>query len=244
MSKIVLLNVKAYAVAADLTSPSNKVELTGEYEAKDATTYGSDGWKAVLPGLASAGIDAAGFWEAGSADLVDDASWDQLGGTGPWTICPDQSSVGSLAYATQALRSSYQLGGTVGEMAPWTGKASSSWPLVRGQIAHPPGTPRTATGTGTGLQLGAVPAGRRLFLFLHVLSASGTTPSLTVRVESDSDNTFASPTTQLTATAATAAGGQSLRTAGSAITDTWYRLGWTISGTTPSFTFVAALGIA
>ena len=129
-------------------------------------------------------------------------------------------------------------------MATWTGTAKSSWPLVRGTIAHPPGTARTASGTGTGLQLGAVPAGRRLYAALHVLSVAGTTPSITVTVESDDANTFASATTRLTFDAATAAGGQVLRTTGDAITDTWFRVTWTISGTSPSFLFVVALGIA
>jgi hypothetical protein len=114
---------------------------------------------------------------------------------------------------------------------------------VRGQFAHPPGTARTATGTGTGLEVGAVAAGARLYAALHVLSVSGTTPSLTARVESSADNTFAAPTTRLTFAAATAAGGQALRTDGSAITDTWWRVAWTVTGTTPSFMFAATLGI-
>jgi hypothetical protein len=132
----------------------------------------------------------------------------------------------------------------VGEVAPWTSTAKSSWPLVRGQFAHPPGAARTATGTGTGLNLGAVAAGKRLYASLHVLSVAGTaTPTITGRIESSVDNTFAAPTTRATFAAATAVGGQVLRTDGTAYTDTWWRIAWTISGTTPSFLFAAALGI-
>mgnify|MGYP006177212899 CR=1 FL=1 len=40
-------------------------------------------------------------------------------------------------------------------------------------------------------QVGAVAAGRRLYAALHVLSVAGTTPSLTARVESSADDTFA-----------------------------------------------------
>jgi hypothetical protein len=117
---------------------------------------------------------------------------------------------------------------------------------VRGQIAHPPGTPRTADGTGPALTLGAVPAGKRLYAALHVLSASGTTPSLTARIESAAtgDAGFTSPTTRLTFAAAAAPGGQILRTTGDAITDTRWRLAWTITGTTPSFLLAASAGIA
>lgn len=244
MAKTVLTNVRLFAVGADLTGHSNKVELSTEVEDKDSTNYGSAGWKEVLGGLASAEISAEGQWEAGDASKVDDASWSQLGGTGPWTATANNSAaVGDLAYLVNAMRADLKLFDAVGEVAPWTGTAKSSWAMARGQIAHPPGTARTATGTGTGLQLGAVAANRRLYAALHVLSVSGTTPSITARVESSVDNTFGSPTTRLTFAAANAAGGQILRTDGSAITDTWWRIAWTISGSTPSFLFVSSLGI-
>ena len=226
MPKTVLTDVRCFAVGLDLTSHSNKLELTSEVEAKPTTNYGSQGWTEVVGGLASAQISGEGQWEAGDATKVDDTA-----------------AVGGLAYFTRAMRADYTLLAEVGEVAPWTSTAKSSWPLVRGQFAHPPGTPRTATGTGTALQVGPVPAGKRLYAALHVLSVAGTTPSLTARVESAPAEAFASPTTRLTFDAATAAGGQALRTDGTAITDTWWRVAWTITGTTPSFLLAAALGI-
>lgn len=245
MPRTVLINVRCFAVGADLTGVSNKIELSSEVDVKKTTNYGSNGWDEVVGGLAKAEISGEGQWEAGDPGKVDDSSWAALGGIGPWSISANNdASVGSLVYFTSALRSSYKLGDAVGEVAPWTGAAKSSWPLVRGQFAHPPGTARTATGTGTGLNLGAVAAGKRMYAALHVLSVAGTAgPSITARVESAPDNTFAAPTTRLTFTAATAVSAQILRTAGSAITDPWWRIAWTISGTTPSFLFAASLGI-
>ncbi|MEU6098968.1 hypothetical protein [Streptomyces sp. NPDC047079] len=244
MSKTILTNVRCFAVGVDLTGNSNKIELSSEVEAKESTNYASQGYKEVMGGLASAEISGEGQWEAFDVTKVDDASWAGLGGTGPWSISANNAAnVGDLAYFTQALRVDYKFGDAVGEVAPWTSTAKSSWPLVRGQFAHPPGTARTATGTGTGLNVGAVAANKRMYASLHVLSVAGTTPSITARVESSVDNTFASPTTRLTFTAATAVGGQILRTAGTAITDPWWRVAWTISGTSPSLLFAAALGI-
>jgi hypothetical protein len=243
MAKSILTDVRLFALGVDLTSASNKVELSSEVEEKDVTNYASGGYKEVLGGIASSTIQAEGQWEAGDATKVDDHSWSALGTVGPWTVVPTAATVGSLAYFTNALRCDYGLGASVGDVAPWSGKAAGSWPVARGQIAHPPGTARSSTGTGTGVQLGAVATGRRLYAALHVLSASGTTPSITVRVESDDNSGFTTPTTQATFTAATAAGGQIIRASGP-ITDNWWRVAWTISGTTPSFTFVAALGIA
>ncbi|MFM9594036.1 hypothetical protein ACKI1O_32190 [Streptomyces scabiei] len=240
----ILTNVRCFAVGVDLTGVSNKIEISAEVEEKDSTNYASNGWGEVKGGLASAELTGEGQWEAGDPAKVDDASWSQLGGVGPWSVSANNAAaVGDLVYLTNAMRSAYKLGDAVGEVAPWTGTAKSSWPVARGQFAHPPGTARTATGTGTGLQLGAVAAGRRLYAALHVLSVAGTTPSITARVESSVDNTFASPTTRLTFSAANAIGGQILRTDGTAITDTWWRMAWTISGTTPSFLFAGALGI-
>ncbi|HEY5833591.1 hypothetical protein [Streptomyces sp.] len=245
MPKQVLTDVRLFGVGADLSGNSNKVELQAEVEEKDGTNYRSGGWKEVMGGLASSTITAEGQWEAGDPSKVDDASWSQLGGTGPWTVSPTDAVMGALAYFTLGLRSSYKLGDQVGEIAPWTGKVSGSWPVARGQIAHPPGTARTASGTGTSLQLGAVPAGKRLYAALHVLSVAGTAmPTITARVESDDNSGFTSAATQLTFAGATAAGGQILRTTGSALTDTWWRIAWTITGTAPSFLFAAALGIA
>jgi hypothetical protein len=244
MSKTVLLDVRLFAGGADLSGNTAKAELTTEFEDKDATNYRSGGWKEILAGLASSAVTAEGQWEAGDPGKVDDSSWAQLGGVAPWTVCPTDATVGAQAYFTNALRSNYKLGDQVGEVAPWTGKASGSWPVVRGQIAHPPGTARTATGTGASMQLGAVPAGKRLYAAVHVLSVAGTTPSVTARIESDDNTGFTSAATKLTFAAATAPGGQILRTDGTAIADDWFRIAWTITGTTPSFLFAAALGIA
>ncbi|MFC8002915.1 hypothetical protein ACFUCH_03605 [Streptomyces olivaceus] len=244
MAKSVLLNVRCFAVGLDLTSVSNKIEVSSEVEEKPTTNYGSDGYTEVVGGLASAEIAGEGQWEAGDDTKVDDATWAQLGGVGPWSVSGNNSAaVGALAYFTRAMRADYTLLADVGEVAPWVSTAKSSWPLVRGQFAHPPGTARTADGTGTALQLGAVPAGKRLYAALHVLSVAGTTPSLTARVESAADEAFAEPTVRATFDPAAEPGGQIVRTDGTAIADAWWRIAWDVTGDGPSFLLAAALGI-
>ena len=244
MGKFTLLNARIFTGGADLTANSNKIELASEVSDEDVTSFGSQGWKEVIGGLASTEINGEGQWEAGDLSKVDDNRWAALGGLGPWSVTPGGASVGTLAYFTNALTASYELGGEVGNVAPWKAKGVGSWPLVRGAIGHDPGTARTTTGVGTGVQLGAVAAGKQLYAALHVLSISGTsTPTITAAIESDTTNGFGAPTTRLTFAAATALGGQILRVPGP-ITDTWWRPKWTISGTTPSFLFVVAFGIA
>jgi hypothetical protein len=244
VGKTVLLDVRLFTGGADLTGDSNRVEVAVETEEKPTTNYGSGGWTELLGGLASATVQAGGQWTAGDPAAVDETSWQDLGGRGAWTICPLASTVGALAYTTRALRSTYSHGGAVGDVAPWTASAKSTWPLVRGQVAHPPGTPRTASGVGAALNLGPVAARQRLYAAVHVLSAAGTTPELTVSVEADSEEAFGDdPATVLAFSTVGEPGGQILRTIGDPIAGPWYRLTFDVDGGSPSFLFAAALGI-
>jgi hypothetical protein len=240
----ILLNARLFSGGTDLSGFGNKLDLSSECEEKPTTNWMSGGWTEVKGGLFSTEISGAGQWSAGDSSQVDDERFAALGGLGAFTAGPDNSTVGSLAWITYALSGKYSFGGTVGDVAPWESGWKGSWPLVRGKFAHPPGTPRTATGTGTAQQLGAVSATQRLYATLHVLSVSGTdTPTITVTVDSDNAEGFPSATTALSFDAATARGGQVKRVSG-AITDDWFRPKWTISGTNPSFLFVVAFGIA
>lgn len=243
MAKLVLLNTRLFAAGADLTGVTNKAEIQAEVEAKETTTFGSAGVKEFLGGLASSTITAEGFFEAGDAGKVDDVAFAQRGALGPWTVCPLAATDGALAYFTNALETNYSLGGAVGDVAPYKATAQGSWRVVRGLVGHPVSTSRTSTGNGTAMQLGAVAEGKQLYAALHVLSASGTTPSLTVKVQSDDNSGFSSAIDRITFDAATAVGGQILRLAGP-LTDDYFRVTWTISGTSPSFQFVCAVGIA
>lgn len=247
--KFTLQNVRLFTQGADLTTRNNKIELDPQVEEKDSTAFVPTGdvWKEVLGGIRSVSLNAGGQWEADDVALgaIDDTAWAGLGAVRPVTVCPATAAVGALAWMTGCLETNYQIGGSPGDVAPWSLQGSSNWPLVRGQVAHDPGTPRIAAGSGTALQLGPVPAGKSLYASLHVLSLAGTsTPSITVTVQSDDTAGFASPSTVLTFDPATGKGGQILRTAPGAIADSYFRASWSVSGSSPSFLFVVALGIA
>ncbi len=255
MAKTVLLNTRIFAGAVDITGLSNKVELSSEMEEKDVTAFQPEdsadaGWKELLGGLASTSITAAGQWEAGDSSKVDDDMWAALTARrkAPWTVCPLSASVGSLAYFSSILRGSYKLGDAVGEVAPYEAQGKGDGLLLRGTVAHPPGTARTDEGDGTALELGGIEAGQSLHAALHVLSVAGTsTPTLTVSIESAADEEFTEPTERASFSGAAATDvatrGQMLRVSGP-VTDTWWRATWALSGTSPSFLFVVVLGIA
>lgn len=245
MSKLVLVNARTFAGATDLTAVTNKVEISPKSEAVKVTNYASAGWEEFLGGLAETEIMAAGFWESGAdASFVDPAMFAALGAVGPWSVAPDGAADGAIAYLTNALTAKYEpIKGGVGDAAGFEASAKGSTKCAKGVVAHPPGTARTTTGVGTAFQVGALSASQSLYCNLHVLSVSGTTPSITVRIESDNAVGFPSATTVGTFTAATAIGGQHMRIAG-AVTDDWFRAAWTISGTTPSFLFIVTFGRA
>jgi len=236
-------NVRLFVSGADLTSRSNKVEWAAQIEDKETTNFGSAGWKERLGALGEFAVMGAGQWEAGDSTKVDDMAFAAMGAANAVTTCPSDAQVGGIAWLGNTIGCKYNLGAQVGEVAPWTLEAPGTWPPSRGVVLHPPGTPRTSTGTGTAVQYVAASASQFVYATLHVLSVSGTaSPTITVKVQSSVDNTFASPTDRITFTAATAVGAQISRLAG-AVTDTWYRVSYTISGTNPSFLFLAAVGV-
>ncbi len=246
MAKQVLTNVRYFAGPADLTAQTNKVELEWSAEDKDTTNYGSDGKKERIAGIEDVMINAEGQYEAGDPGYADDSWWDAREVIEAHTIGPHTAAVGSVAYLTEAIRLNGKLFGTVGDVAAFTLGAGGNAGLGVGMFAQSPGAPVTADGDGTAFQLGAVPAGKRLFASLHVLSVSGTNPTLDVTVESDTVEAFSgSPETRLTFTQVTEPGpGEVQMSAVGAHTDTWYRASFDIGGTdSPSFLVVVAVGI-
>lgn len=245
MSIFAWVDCKAYQGGADLTGQSNKIQAKATVDTKPSTTFASNGWTERKPTVRGAQVMHIGFWDAGNGGLPDDRAFADLGTSNPYTACPTAGlTAADLCYLTKFVESEYEAFGAHGDLIPYSIKGKADVPLVRGQILHPGATARTATGSGTAVQIGAVPAGQRMYAALHVISISGTgSPTLTVRLQSAPTNGFASPTTQATFTAATLIGGQFTSVAG-AITDTWWRADWTISGTTPSFLFVLSAGVS
>lgn len=246
MGKQVLLDCRVFAGGADLSGNGNMIELVEEIETKAVTNWRSGGAREVLGGLLDTEIAADCLWEAGSSSVPDDAFWAQRRTDEPWSFAPDGTSdlaPGNLMFLTKATTLKRSWLGGVGDVAELKAQAKGQWPLARGQSAHPSGVARTATGSGTALQLGAVTTGKYMYANLHVLSISGTaTPTITVDVQSDDNSGFTSATTRGSFAARTVVGGESIRIA-APIADDWWRVSWTISGTNPSFLFLASLGI-
>lgn len=245
MAVLVLTDTRLFLAGYDLSGRTNQVALEASAEEKDATTFGSGGWRERKGGLRSVQLAANGLLSIATGDVEETLFAAVEVATTALTVAPTAAD-GEIAYFFQATEAQYSHQATVGELVSWetTAMGRSGSGLVRGQILHPGATARTASGNGTGRQLGDVAGAEKLYAALHVLSVAGTvTPTLTVKVQSDDNSGFSSPTDRVTFTAATAIGAQWAVPVPATITDTWWRVTWTISGTNPSFLFAAAVGI-
>lgn len=228
----------------ELAGYAKSFSVTNEVTPLDTTSLASTGWTSSIGGLKSGSVQFE-FMQDVATGSVDDTLYPLLGVAGTPKSIVTNSADGSAAYLLKSLPLAYTpVQGAVGELAMGSFSGSSSTgPVVLGRLIHPSSTARTSSSTGTGQQLGAVSATQSVYAALHVLSFSGTSPTLDVIVQSDDNSGFTTPTTRLTFTQATGKTSQMTSLAG-AITDTYWRVSYTIGGSaTPTFAFAVTCGI-
>ena len=213
-------------------------------EMQDDTVFG-DTARSNEPGLDDFSIEHEGVWSAGVGlpDTVFEAERglaDVLA-----SIAPVAGTEGGLAYFMRTTQGLYKPGGTVGSLL-WFSvslRASGGIGAIRGSLMV--NANLAATADGTAYQLGAVSGSQKLYAGLHVLSVTGSSPTLDVIVESDDQEGFAgSPSTRITFAQATGITSEWATPVAGAITDDWWRIGWTIGGTSsPAFDAVVVVGI-
>lgn len=245
MAKYLLLDSVVYLDGKNLSGDSNSLTINAEADEVDVTTFGSDGTREYLAGLKSFSAQLQGFSSHGTGE-VDSVLNSQWGVSDAIFSASAEGDDGDIGFFTKSVETVFNpWGGSVGEASKFDASFKGrGQPLVRGTILHPGDTARSSSSNGTGRQLGAVGSTQKLYAALHVLSVSGTsTPTLTVKVQSDDNAGFTSATDRITFTAATAAGAQWATPVSGAITDDRWRVSYTISGTTPSFLFAVLVGI-
>jgi hypothetical protein len=206
----------------ELACHGKNVELSTEVEPLDTTALCTTGWTTVIGGNKSGSVDMELM--ADFADgLNDEQLWSYLGANDTAHSIVTNSADGSLAYLFKGIPLSYK--------------------IIDG--APPGSASRTASSVGTGRELGAVTATQRAYAALHVLSVSGTSPTLDVIVQSDDNGSFTTPTSRITFSQANAtANRQQFSSVAGAITDTHWRVSYTIGGSgTPTFAFAVTVGI-
>jgi hypothetical protein len=102
---------------------------------------------------------------------------------------------------------------------------------------------RTTTVSTTGQQLITTGTSSLLTAAMHVFAVSGSTPSVTVTVQS-STTQGGSYTTRGTFPAQTTTGGAYISATLAALADQWWRATFTISGSSPSFTAAVSAAVS
>jgi hypothetical protein len=230
--------------AIEVAGNAKSANLATTVAPLDTTPMSTTGWTTLIGGNKSGSVDITFMSDFVNAGL-DDVLWSYLATADVPKSFVRGTADGSLAYLWRGIPLSYvPVEGAPGELAMGRiSGQSSTGPVIRGKLLHPGGTARTTSSAGTARQLGALSATQRLHAALHVLSVSGSaTPTLTVKVQSDNAEGFPSATDRITYTGATAVGYQWSSVDG-AVTDDWWRVSWTISGTSPSFLFAVTAGI-
>lgn len=253
MSTYVATAHKMFIGGLDLSCFSNSIELTLEADQVEATTFCSGGAREYKQGLKRWESHAAGYGDFAAAGVTSgslvpgevivpanigsqfNCTWAYVGTEGSACYLSD----GVLCDITP-------LGGAVGEMgmmaaALYPADITVGHRMVRGLLEANRTVTSTSSTTGSNT-LGAVSSTQKVWASLHVFTLSGTSPSITVKVQSDDNSGFSSPTDRITFTAATTRSGQWGSTAG-AITDTYWRVNYTVSGTSPSIAFAVSIGI-
>lgn len=239
MASLVLNDALVLINGADMSGQSNKVMAAATVDALDSTTFASSGWREQTGGLADHTFEVEGFWAAGDSTKPDDRLWTDLGNVAAWTAAAGQTA-GSVAYFGTVVSGSHGIGGDVGALAPFAARGKGTGRLIRGELLHAANVARSTTGTTTGVQLGALSTTQAMYAALHVCSVAGTTPELDVILQSSATQGGAY-TDRITFTTADAQTSELLSVAGS-VTHTWWRVSYTITGTTPSFLFAVAAG--
>lgn len=228
----------------DLQAQANALSLDYKSETADATVFGC-GTRIRKGTLKAATLAAKGFVGNGAIDL---GLWSSVGADSVVTVFPTTITEGATTtkgFAGTMDVSKLNIGGPLASLLPFDLAADGSGTIYRAICLKDfRATALSATGVGTAFQLGAITAGQALYSGVHITSVSGTgTPTISMRVQSASDQAFTTEATRVIMADTTAADGILATAVAGPITDTWWRARWAITGTSPQFTGVVWMAI-
>lgn len=242
MAELVYKDCKLYIDKYDLSGFHNTLNLNYTADIRDKTAFG-DSTRSKLAGLKMIDATHSGWWESDGSSAPDDVLFSNVSlANKTMTVCPTDGAAGSLAYFLQSTQGEYSPGGNIGDLMAFNFAASGEGDLIRGVILDTGS--KSSSGNSSGIQQGAVLATQYVYAAMHVISVSGTNPTLDVKVQSDDNAGFTSATDRITFTQATATTSEWSTPKAGPITDDYWRINYTIGGTdTPTFNFIVVIGI-
>jgi hypothetical protein len=247
MAVAAFTNAQVLISDLDASPFTNKVTSTVTVEMLDATVCGSGGFRSFAPGFRNGEMAAEGFqdWSAtgffaglGQAD----GGVSTLMSVAPIAPGATLTAGDPVAFMRGPIDMLDEGSGAAGELAKMAVHLANDSVFVMGVDLHPLAL-RSTTASGTAVAFTGPTASQTLYAGLHVTGGSG--GNLTVRVQTDDNSGFTTPTTRITftTTAGPVTGGQLLSlTPVNISTETYIRADWTVSAG-PGFTFAVVAGI-
>lgn len=239
-----LLDCDIYVGGYDLASDVNEVSISDEYAELDKTNFASGGSREYVAGLHTTTVDVNGFLNTatGQSEPVLRSVQGSVNTLMGWT---PNATANDAAYLLRVMESKLSKGGKVGELMPISAHfvSNADEGALTGNLLLPK-TSISSNGSATGYQNGAVSSTQRLYAGAFVFSVAGSsTPTLTLKVQSDDNGSFTSATDRITFTDFTAIGSELQELAG-AVTDDYWRVNYALSGTDPVFSAAVIMAIA
>lgn len=244
MAEILVGNATVWVAQYDFSAWMNAVALNAKAETPETTAMGVTS-KQRLGGLLDHAFEANGWWDAEAVTgNPDHYLFDEVGLAFPAVSLSATGAINDTAYLLRPELTEYSPGAKVGDVMAFKLHGEGSGLLVKGSILLPKAN-RSISANSTGVQLGAVTAGQSIYAALHVFTESGTdSPHLDVKIQSHDDNSFGGGTVdRITFAQKSAAGYEWATPVAGPITDTWWRVVYTITGTNPIFNFAVTFGI-
>lgn len=236
MAEEVFVNRVVALGGLSLQAQKRALTLLLTAEPQDTTAL-DDLTRTRLGGLQDVALSSEGYFDAAEPD----ASLFAAVGVSDSLITATQGvTLGQVAYFFRAMVGAYNpVQGAVGEPHMYTLEAGANLgDLYRGTLMENDTADITATGNGTGRQIGAVSAGQSIYAGVHAHVVTG---DWDIVLESDDNAGFTSAVTRATFSNVTGVGDQFATVAG-AITDDYWRFRY-VENSAGTLRVVASLAI-
>jgi len=229
----------------DLTSTANEISFDSSFVDVDVTTFGSGGAHERVAGLEDTSVSVMTYLDP---SISEPAITSERGGAiDLLTACafPTSGTVtaGDRTYSVRGMLKSYKEPMKVGDAARIDAEISQAQPegLLQGMVMLP-STTVSATGNGSVVNLGAQTAPQTVYFGVHVFSLTGDR-TVTCKLSSSAVLGFTSPTDRVTLSAITTAG-SGFGSSTTATTNAYWRVTYTLGGTTGNVSLAAFAAIA
>jgi hypothetical protein len=214
--------------ALDLTDHVTGVDINTGADTVDSTVMGNN-TRVYASGLKTADVSIKGYDDYAVASV--DEYLNPINGTSNdviISVLPLGDSAGNYGYSGQFDTFKYEKGMAIGEMTKFTINAQNSGECIVRVTVLEGRRSISAGGNGTGVQVGAVGATQKGYSFMH-LAAGQTFSTLAVTVGNSATQGGSYVTRATHSTTSSSTGFSELKTTAASLSDTWWRVTWTLT---------------